>query len=595
MPDVHTTTMGRIEVRDVSESSPGRFEGLAIPYGITIDVAYGRERFVRGAFAAMARDISSGERVAYLNRHGADGGVPVGVITSLQERDDGLYFGGDFLDVPQTTQSRSTIGSGLNGVSAEFVPGKFRRKAGVIEHYADARLAAVAGSYAPAYRQAHVALRSVARATERNRRMPALSATALTERRDAITRQIATIRQIAETEDRALDDTETGEVETLNARVTNINALITEAQAEAQRRDAERSSLPQQGTGATITRSETVYGPGKPSYFADMLGIANRDSDAIQRMSRHRALVTDLASQIESRATDSGDLAGAYPTTYYPDLYVPDIAYTGPLSAFFATTPITAPNPIIVPSFATVTGDTGVQAQENTALANVDVGTGPKTLTPKSIGGESIVSRQAVDGASPGTDVIIGNQLRELLMRDTEREIALVLEALTSSGAIPDTAGTGGAGADLHDGLAAVLAEYYAGADAGGDGARMLPAEGVFVNSKDWGNLAGAKDGNGRALMPYIAPQNALGQQTAVGFQRGVIGGVPVEPAWAILNATNEIVARRNDGRQWKSAVLDIRLLEREGPQSIVFAIFQYFGFAVLEPKGVRRYTYTNV
>jgi hypothetical protein len=41
--------------------------------------------------------------------------------------------------------------------------------------------------------------------------------------------------------------------------------------------------------------------------------------------------------------------------------------------------------------------------------------------------------------------------------------------------------------------------------------------------------------------------------------------------------------------------VLDVRLMEREGPVSVVFAIWQYFGFAVLEPKGVRKYTYTNV
>ena len=65
-----------------------------------------------------------------------------------------------------------------------------------------------------------------------------------------------------------------------------------------------------------------------------------------------------------------------------------------------------------------------------------------------------------------------------------------------------------------------------------------------------------------------------------------VIGGVPVTPAWALLAATNEIVARRNDARQWKSAILDLRLVEREGPQSIVFAIWQYFAFAVLAAKG---------
>jgi HK97 family phage major capsid protein len=413
--------------------------------------------------------------------------------------------------------------------------------------------------------------------------VPNLTVAALTERRDTITSQIAAVRSIAETEDRALDEAETRDIESLGQRLTNVDALIVDARADEQRRDAERRSLPsgRVGSPAVVTRSESVYGPAAgQSFFADLL-VANRDSGASERLHRHKALVIDLAGQM-NRATDSADIAGAYPTNYYPDLYVPDIAYTGPLSAFFATTPIAAPNPIIVPSFAAVTGDTDVQAAENDPVANVDVTTAPKTLTPKTIGGESIVSRQAVDGASPGTDVIIGNQLRELLMRDTEREIALVLEALATSGALVGT---------LHSGIAAALGQYYAGAAAGGAGARMLPAEGVFVNSTSWGALSGEVDGNGRPLMPYIAPSNALGQQTAPGFQRGVIGGVPVEPAWALLAATSEVIARRNDARQWKSTVLDVRLMEREGPQSVVFAIWQYFGFAVLEPKGVRLYS----
>jgi len=554
---------------------------------------------VRGAFADAVAEINAGERVAYLNRHGVDGGIPVGVINQAQERSEGLWFAGDFLDVPETPQARSQVNSGINGVSVEFVPGKHRRtKDNVVEHYAGVRLAAIAGSYAPAYRQARLALRSVARATEGGT-VPNLTVAALTERRDAITSQIAAMRAIAETEDRALDDSETRDVEALNARLTNVDALITDARADEQRRDAERRSLPARAAGGApgiVTRSESVYGPASgQSYFADMLA-ANRDSNAAERLHRHKALVLDLANQMD-RATDSSSLAGAYPTNYYPDLYVPDIAYTGPLAAFFATTPITAPNPITVPAFATVTGDTAVQASENAALANVDVTTAPKALTPKTIGGETIVSRQSVDGASPGTDIIIGNELRELLMRDTEREIAAVLEILTSSGAIADTAGTTPAqsGRDLHKGIASALGTFYAGAAAGGAGARMLPAEGVFVNSTDWGNLVAAEDTSGRALLAYINPQNALGEQTAPGFQRGQIGGVPVEPAWSILDAKNEIIARRNDARQFKSAVLDVRLMERNGPQSVVFAIWQYFGFAVLQPKGVRRYVYTNV
>jgi len=600
VPDIHTTSLGRIEVRDVA-GEPSRFEGMAVPFGVAIDVSYGRERFVRGAFSEAVQAIQAGERVAYLNRHGTDGGVPVGVVTGAQERSDGLWFSGDYLDVPETVQARSQVQSGINGVSVEFVPGKYRNRAGVVEHYAGVRLAAIAGSYAPAYRQARIALRSVARATE-GAKVPNLTVAALTERRDAITSQIAAVRAIAETDNRALDDIETSDIDTLNGRLVNVDALIVTARAEEQRRDAERGALPAQsasGIGshpAVVTRSESVYGPHtQQSYFADLM-TANRDVAASQRLHRHKALVLDLAAQMD-RAVDSSDIAGAYPTNYYPDLYVPDIAYTGPLAAFFASTPIAAPNPIIVPSFATVTGDTDVQAAENAAVANVDVTTAPKTLTPKTIGGETIVSRQAVDGASPGTDVIIGNQLRELLMRDTEREIALVLEALTTSGAIADTAGTtpAASGRDLYKGIAQKLAQFYSGAAAGGAGARMLPAEGVFVNSTDWGNLTAGEDTNGRPLLAYINPVNALGQLQGAGFQKGIIGGVPVEPAWAILTATNEIVARRNDARQWKSAVLDVRLLEREGPQSVVFAIWQYFGFAVLEPKGVRRYTYTNV
>jgi len=597
--DIRSTTIGRIQIRDV-QGAPNRFEGMALPYGVTIPVAYGRERFIMGAFAEAVAGINAGERIAYLNKHGADGGVPVGVITGAQERSDGLWFSGDYLDVPETPHARSQVLAGINGVSVEFVPGKHRRKADVIEHYAGVRLAAIAGSYAPAYRQAHVALRSVARATEGGK-VPNLTVAALTERRDVITSQVAAVRQIAESENRALDDDETRDVETLTARIGNVDALIVEARADEARRDAERRSLPARAasgaSGASIveTRSEAVYGPHtQHSFFADLM-TANRDAAASQRMHRHKALILDLAQQMD-RAVDSSDIAGAYPVQNFPDLYVPDIAYSGPLSAFFATTTITAPNPIAVPKFGTVTGDTDVQTAENAPLPNVDITTGPLALTPKTIGGETIVSRQAVDGASPGTDVIIANELRELLMRDTEREIALVLEALTSSGAIPDTAGVPGSGNDLHKGIAGVLGQYYAGAAAGGAGARMLPAEAVFVNSTDWGNLVGAVDASGRPLLSYVNPQNALGTMgSAPGFQSAVIGGVPVTPAWALLSATNEIVARKNDARQWKSAILDLRLIEREGPESIVFAIWQYFAFAVLQPKGVRRYTYTNV
>jgi len=585
---------GRVELRDAQDGEPQRIEGLAVPYNTVIRVPNGRERFVMGAFAEQVEAVNRGERLAYLTRHGADGGVVGAAVDRLWEDRDGLHFAAQLLEVPEAQTIPHMIRAGINGVSAEFVRGLSRMKGDIREHFSGVRLAAIAGSYAPAYQTARVALRSVG-----GTRMPNLSVEALTERRDAIESDIVEIRGLAETEDRQLTAEETTQITTLEARRTNVDALIAGAEAEAQRAKLERRALPsaRPGSPAVVTREETIYGPGRGhSYFADLVGIQGRDVAAAERMTRHRALITDLAQQIESRAVVSGDLAGAYPTQYYPDLYVPDIAYSGPFGDFFAVTPITAPNPIVIPAFASVTGDTDVQGAENDPLDNVDVETTPRTLTPKSIGGETIVSRQAVDGASPGTDVIIGTQLRELLMRDTEREIELVLAALAATDTIADTVGTDPAqsGADLHRGFVKILGQFFAGAAAGGAGARMLPAEGIFPNATSWGDLIAGEDGNGRPLMPFINPQNAQGTMQGQGFQSGVIGGTMVTPAWALLDDTDQIVARRNDARQWKSAVLDVRLLEREGPQSVVFAVFQYFGFAVLEPKGVRRYTYTD-
>jgi hypothetical protein len=465
-------------------------------------------------------------------------------------------------------------------------------------HSGNVRLAGIAGSYAPAFVQARVALHDAVSKPRKGLGMPPLSLEALTQRRDALATEEQTIRAMAEAEGRDLSTDDHDALTQLNGRKTNIEALMLATKAEAERRDAERKVLPGGGSDIKVTRHETVYGPGTGvSFFRDLVSMRfDSDRDATERMQRHRRLITDLAVQIQNHSIESSELAGAYPTGYYPDLYVPDTNYLGPLAAFFAETPIAAPNPLNVPVFSSVTGDTGVQATENTALANVDVATTPIAITPKTIGGEAIVSRQSVDGASPGTDEIIGNELRELLMRDREREIAAVLEALTSSGAIADTAGTGAAqsGRDLVRGIKTISAAYYAGAAAGGAGARFLPPEGWFSNSTDWGNLVNGEDLQGRPLMPFINPVNADGVLMATGFQRGVLGGVPVEPAWSFLAVTSHVIARRNDARQWVSALKDFRLEERNGPQSIVLAVMQYFAFAIVQPKGVRRYTYTN-
>jgi HK97 family phage major capsid protein len=569
--------------------APTRIEGLAVPYDVDIAVGGGREVFRMGAFAQAVREVERGRRHAYLDRHD---GRPGAVIDRLWEARDGLHFGAALMANAAAADIRDRLAAGLDGVSVEFVPGDFTDRGSLREYRRNARLAAVAASYAPAYDSARAALRDQSRTTPAVvRRAEPMNLEAMRARRAELVAQAAERRSLAEAEGRDLDTQDRDALTSLDGRVANLDAMIAQAEADARDAATVAAALPVANRSAvTLTRTEPVYRPGvQESYFRDLVRAAQGDGEAGGRLARHRAIVTDLAEQLASRAIDSTQLGGAFPTSYAPDLYVPDVAYGGPFSNFFAETPIASPNPIILPAFGTVTGDTGVQSAQNAALPNVDVATNPVTITPKTIGGESIVSRQAVDGASPGTDVIIGTQLRELLSRDREREIALVLEALTARGVITDTGGTGAgqSGADLIRGLTSAVANMFLD--------RHLPAEGIFTNGTDWANLVAAVDGSGRPLMPYIGPVNSNGELTAPGAQVGVIAGVPTMGNWAILSALNEIVARRNDARQWASAVLDVRLMERNGPQSVVFAIWQYFAFAVLEPKGVRKWTYTNV
>jgi hypothetical protein len=60
------------------------------------------------------------------------------------------------------------------------------------------------------------------------------------------------------------------------------------------------------------------------------------------------------------------------------------------------------------------------------------------------------------------------------------------------------------------------------------------------------------------------------------------------------LPAKSLFVARREDGHVWQSAILDITLSEREGPQSVVYAVAQYFLCLVLQPAGVKRWIWTG-
>ena len=587
-------------------------DGIAVPYGQPTRFLDGTtETIMAGAFReSVARwNARADARPAYLRAHG---GEVVAAVVELRDTPEGVRFRAELMRdehdalTPAAAAYVAQVRAGVTGASVEMAP---RRTHPTRDGYAVdvADLLAIAGSHAPAYDAARIVARDQGGAPMRcvtcggpvhapgvtcPRSAPIAFGDRLATLRSDAEAEARSIASVATTEGRAMTAEEDAAHRDAQERAARLGRQHDAYTAERDRLTREQSAVAGIAPSGTIrvTRHEAVYrGRAGESYFADLVGEARGDRASAERLGRHRALVTDLAGQLAERTIESSDISGAYPTQYMPDLYVPDLTYTGPLSAFFASTPIDSARPIVVPAFdgATSSGDTGRQTTENTALPNVDTSTKPLSVTPVTIGGESIVARQVVDGASPGADQIIGGRLRELLMRDREREIAVVLDALTSAGAIADTAGTGAAqsGRDLARGVALAVATMFS--------TRFLPAEGTFLNTANYLKLMQGEDSTGRPIVPMINPMNSNATADS-GFTGAVIGGAPTALGWALAAASAVVVARRNDARQWQSAVLDIRLVEREGPQSVVFAVWQYFAYAVLEPAGVKRWTYTD-
>jgi len=87
----------------------GVINGRAVPYRHTIDLGGVFERFEPGAFADQVKDPS---RVKVCLEHGQ----PVGLVTRLEERADGLHFTAEIPnepDIPETMKARAMIRRGI--------------------------------------------------------------------------------------------------------------------------------------------------------------------------------------------------------------------------------------------------------------------------------------------------------------------------------------------------------------------------------------------------------------------------------------------------------------------------------------------------
>jgi HK97 family phage prohead protease len=185
-----------IEMRE-DDSNPdiaGQGYGRAVPYGVETNIGNVRESFGPNAFAL--EDVI-GKPIAY--RHGE----PIGVITSAENRSDGLYIDFNIANTVQGRDAATLIRTGsAKGLSVGFMPTKsvWNRAKTAVQHMA-ASLMETSITHMPAYPTAGVtAIREEEMSVETVEVETAPAVTADIQAREAI----ASVReQIAQIEARS--------------------------------------------------------------------------------------------------------------------------------------------------------------------------------------------------------------------------------------------------------------------------------------------------------------------------------------------------------------------------------------------------------
>lgn len=531
------TTEVLTTVREAPDA-PRTIEGIAVPYGVvSADTEFGKEAFAPGAFRSSVDHWSTradGARMAFRPAHKEK---PIGTIASLEDTPDGVRFRAAIWETPAGDEYLAQVRAGLNGVSIEagLPAGNPRRmRDGTVLHR-EARLHAIAGSVSPAYDGARIALRDMEEVMNTETPAPEPTPTPPTpaptpeppSERDAQSRAVEPV-SLAERSAAERDD-------------PTVKALA-------------RSSF-------LVTRPDAVYGPGREfSFIRDGWAATRGDTQAAERQARHEAHLSDIAIQIE-RAGDvlSSEIPGAYPNDYLPGLLTPRILKGRPMGGFYNRTPISDARPHI---FAKVTTSTtvAVQSAEGTNPAASDFATTAVTATPLLYGAETVVSRQVLDGSSPGGDQMIIQDMLEAYAQASETVIKTAVEAGATASGTAITAAT------PYAGLQGNVVAYQA--------ARFAPATGQFVPPALYTVALAQADTTGRPFFTYINPSNSQATVEAGGATGNILGAQEFL-SWA-STVSVVVTGRPNDYVIFESSIARFSYDAVTGPAGVRVGIWAY-------------------
>ena len=371
---------------------------------------------------------------------------------------------------------------------------------------------------------------------------------------------------------------------------TNTPAPSRTAQESAQERDQVATIT--RGAGVTITRQELPYGRDALMSGEDSRGRrfsilsdgynawAHNDPEAGERLWKWEQARSEMEKRMERDAgTQSfvrdeasfervagnvsvADLVGSYPNNYLPSLFVPRLAKGRPMGDFFQNFPISDARPIIFPLAGTAT-TVAAEANEQTNPAASTFTTTSGTVTPALIGGETVVSRQSLDGSSPAAETMVLNDLQEAYRLTSETAIKVAVE--------------GGAGAN---GTAITPATPYAGVLGNVVGytvARFTPCQAVFCPGVLYGVLAVQPNtGSLKPLLAYINPIDANGRIEAGGGEGNLLGARVIYSYTSTVNVV--VTAVPTDVVVFESPLAQFRYDAVTGPAGVRVGLWAYLG-----------------
>lgn len=584
---LHREYAAELRVRTEGGAEQRIIEGDVIPYGEIVSVQDDprgpryRETIPSGAVAAFDPARIQLESLARSpqghNTH--DGALLVGRGVAAEDGDQSLRMAFRVARTRDGDELLELAREGvLTGLSAVFRPIADRtRPDGVVER-TQIELRRVAVVASGAYQGATVtAVRAASEDTDMPEGTPAAT-TAEDQTDETAEEATETPQGRRPNRTRVTVDVERAERERADAQAEE------RARAEGVRADVQ--TFGRAGTGARITRPESVYGPSSTHFFLrDQFRASQGDWEASQRVQKHAGILQEQADALEraaawdwqtgelrragmpvrelARAGEvlSSEIPGAYPTEFVPGLLTPRILKGRPMGDFYDRFPIADAR---VRQFPKVTTSTtvAVQSAEGAALSATDFATTAVNVTPLMYGAFTDVSRQTIDGADPVAQAMLLQDLNEAYAQASEAVIKTAVEAGSTASGVAITAATPYAGT-----LANVI-NYFT--------VRFRGATGAFIPSALFPVLGAQGDTTGRPFLPMIGATNSDGQ-ILVDDTELALAVLTARAKLSYASTVNvNVFGRPNDFVTFESSIASFSFDQVVGPQAVRIGIWAY-------------------